>query len=83
RVGLNLSTRETSALRGHALELGITRISAGSNTSVGGYHLKSAGEQEPQFDIEDQRSVEEIVEYLKSKDFDPVLTDWRRIENSV
>ncbi|MCK5013416.1 MAG: 2-iminoacetate synthase ThiH [Candidatus Omnitrophica bacterium] len=83
RVGLNLSTRETPLLRDHALELGITRISAGSNTSVGGYQLKPAGEQEPQFDIEDRRSVEEIVRYLKSRDFDPVFTDWRAIENSV
>ncbi|MCK5260239.1 MAG: 2-iminoacetate synthase ThiH [Candidatus Omnitrophica bacterium] len=83
RVGLNLSTREAPALRNHALEFGITRISAGSNTSVGGYHLKTAEEQEPQFDIEDQRSVERIVRYLKAKDFDPVFTDWRAIENSV
>jgi len=81
RVGLNLSTREAPALRDHALELGITRISAGSNTAVGGYHLKPAGEQEPQFDIEDQRPVESIVQYLKSKNFDPVFTDWRAIEN--
>jgi 2-iminoacetate synthase len=83
RVGLNLSTREAPLLRDHALELGITRISAGSNTSVGGYQLKPAEEQEPQFDIEDQRPVDEIVQLLKSKDFDPVFTDWRAIENSV
>ncbi len=81
RVGLNLSTRESPDLRDHALELGITRISAGSNTSVGGYDLKSLEDQEPQFDIEDQRSVKEIVGLLKEKKFDPVFTDWRAIEN--
>ena len=81
RVGLNLSTRETSSLRDHALELGITRISAGSNTSVGGYTLKTVEEQEPQFDIEDPRSVKEMVKRLKEKQFDPVFTDWRAIEN--
>ena len=81
RVGLNLSTRENPVLRDHALELGITRISAGSNTSVGGYTLKPAEEQDPQFDIEDQRSVKEIVQHLKLKNFDPVFTDWRAIEN--
>lgn len=81
RVGINLSTRENPSLRDHALELGITRISAGSNTSVGGYTLKSDDEQEPQFDIEDARSVNDIVRLLKSKDFDPVFTDWRAIEN--
>jgi len=82
RVGINLSTRESSTFRDHALELGITRISAGSNTSVGGYDLvKTPEEQEPQFDIEDQRSVFEIVQLLKGKNFDPVFTDWRAIEN--
>lgn len=82
RVGINLSTRENSTFRNHALELGITRISAGSNTSVGGYDLfKEPEAQEPQFDIEDQRSVSQIVQYLKAKNFDPIFTDWRAIEN--
>jgi len=82
RVGINLSTRENPLFRNHALELGITRISAGSNTSVGGYDLLKASEaQEPQFDIEDQRSVHEIIKFLKLKNFDPVFTDWRAIEN--
>jgi len=78
RVGLNLSTREHPDLRDHALELGITRVSAGSNTAVGGYTLKSSEEQEPQFDIEDNRSVKDVVNLLKDKQFDPVFTDWRR-----
>jgi len=82
RVGINLSTRENATFRDHALELGITRISAGSNTSVGGYDLlKTSAKQEPQFDIEDQRSVSEIIQLLKMKNFDPVFTDWRAIEN--
>lgn len=79
RVGINLSTRERPQLRDHLLELGITRMSAGSNTSVGGYTLVSEQEQDPQFDIEDSRSVKQIVELLKIKNFDPVFTDWRRI----
>lgn len=81
RVGINLSTRENSRLRDHALEVGITRMSAGSNTSVGGYTIIKSEEQNPQFDIEDTRSVADIVTLLKKRDFDPVLTDWRRIEN--
>lgn len=83
RVGLTLSTREKPSLRDSALELGITRISAGSSTSVGGYALiKTPEEQEPQFDIEDRRSVREIVRLLKDRQFDPVFTDWRAIENA-
>ena len=83
RVGINLSTREEPRLRDHALGLGITKMSAGSNTSVGGYTLKSPQEQDPQFDIEDHRTVTEIVGLLKKRGFDPVLTDWRRIENKT
>ena len=81
RVGINLSTRESAFLRDHALGLGVTRISAGSNTAVGGYTLESPDEQEPQFDVEDTRSVSEVVQMLKTRGFDPVFTDWRPIEN--
>ncbi|MDE2215110.1 MAG: 2-iminoacetate synthase ThiH [Candidatus Omnitrophica bacterium] len=81
RVGINLSTREAPRLRDHLLEIAITRISAGSNTSVGGYTLLEQEKQDPQFDIKDERSVDEIVKLLKARNFDPVFTDWRHIEN--
>jgi len=80
RVGINLSTREKPGLRNHAMELGVTRVSAGSKTSVGGYRIIPPEEQDPQFDVEDNRSVEEMIDALKQKNFDPVLTDWRRID---
>ena len=82
RVGINLSTRETESLRNNAMEIGITRISAASNTAVGGYSLKNSNDQNPQFDIADERSVKDMILFLKSQNFDPVLTDWRRIENT-
>ncbi|MCA9400324.1 MAG: 2-iminoacetate synthase ThiH [Candidatus Omnitrophica bacterium] len=81
RVGINLSTREHPRFRDHMLGLGITRISAGSNTAVGGYELEPPEKQEPQFDISDNRSVAEVVRLLKNNHFDPVFTDWRAIEN--
>ncbi len=80
RVGINLSTRESPGLRDRLLGLGPTRISAGSNTSVGGYTIKPPEEQDPQFDIEDTRSVAQIVRILKEKNFDPVFTDWRFVK---
>ncbi|MBL8013335.1 MAG: 2-iminoacetate synthase ThiH [Candidatus Omnitrophica bacterium] len=83
RVGLNLSTREHPKLRDHLLGIGITKVSAGSNTAVGGYTLKTIEDQDPQFDTEDKRSVAEIVAMIKSKGFDPVFTDWRPIENKA
>ncbi|MCA9393611.1 MAG: 2-iminoacetate synthase ThiH [Candidatus Omnitrophica bacterium] len=81
RVGINLSTRETPALRDRILEFGITRMSAGSNTAVGGYTLIDRDRQDPQFDIEDGRGVDDVVAMLKARNFDPVFTDWRRIQN--
>lgn len=80
RVGINLSTRESAIFRNKALELSATRISVGSKTAVKGY---SSNEVigDPQFDIDDDRPTAEIIQYLKEHDFDPVFTDWRRIEN--
>ena len=80
RVGINLSTRENAAIRDHALYFGVTRISAASNTSVGGY--VEGAQEDPQFRVKDFRSLKEIEEVLRSKGFDPVYTDWRRIENT-
>jgi 2-iminoacetate synthase len=80
RVGINLSTRETAEFRNHALELSVTRISIGSKTTVGGYSTPDE-EADPQFDIHDARPAAEVIQYLKTNDFDPVFTDWRRIEN--
>jgi 2-iminoacetate synthase len=83
RIGINLSTREEPRLRDHLLGIGITKISAGSNTAVGGYSLKDIAQQDPQFDTEDKRSVQEVVAIIKAKGFDPVFTDWRPIENKI
>lgn len=81
RVGINLSTREAPQLRDHLLTLGVTKISAGSRTTVGGYADETAADLAPQFDIADDRSVHEIIAVLKENHFDPVFTDWRAIPN--
>ena len=81
RVGINLSTREPARLRDHLIECGVTRLSAGSKTSVGGYTLSSPDTQDPQFDIQDNRGVQDIIAMLKEHNFDPVFTDWRPIPN--
>ena len=81
RVGINLSTRETSALRNRLLELCVTRISVGSKTGVGGYHNPAIA-TDPQFDVADERSTPEMIQYLKDHNFDPAFTDWRRINNT-
>lgn len=79
RVGINLSTRESAALRDSLFEFGVTRMSAGSSTVVGGY--AGPEEAEGQFPVCDRRSLKEIKEMLRQKGYDPVITDWRRITN--
>jgi 2-iminoacetate synthase len=68
---ITLSTRETAKMRNGLLNLGVTKISAGVSTSVG--ESKSSGSQ---FEIADERGVEEICRYLTQNGFQPVFHDW-------
>ena len=80
RLGIALSTRENASLREDLLPLGITRMSAGSTTRVGGHTIESPEEQNtPQFEISDPRDVEEMKAMLAGKGYQPVLKDWMQI----
>ncbi len=72
-LGITLSTREPSALRDQLIPLGITTMSAESDTSPGGYTNQ---DHEKQFEISDGRSFETIKQVLRSKGYDPVQKDW-------
>lgn len=74
RVGINVSTRESQALRDSLLGLGVSRLSAGSKTSVGGYDREHLTED--QFDVADSRSVAQVKADLKSMGYQPVHKDW-------
>lgn len=73
-VGLVISTREPKELRDNIVGLGVTQMSAGSKTNPGGYSDENNGGE--QFIIEDNRTVEEFVEMIRSKGFDPVFKDF-------
>lgn len=73
-VGLVISTREPADLRNHLVQLGATRISAGSKTNPGGYSKDS--DTVEQFEIDDDRSPQQICQMLKNQNLDPVLKDW-------
>lgn len=83
RVGINLSTREGSFLRDHLLPLGITRMSAGSTTKVGGHTVCAAGLASGQFEIFDTRELEEIKKMLSDRGYQPVLKDWVNFWDNV
>jgi 2-iminoacetate synthase len=72
-IGINLSTRESAEFREHLLPLGIAKMSAGVQTSVGG-HSKKKGDA--QFEIADDRSVHEVKKMLHDKGYQAVLKDW-------
>lgn len=66
-TGMIISTRENQSCRDKVLGLGISQISGGSRTSVGGYAGYSADERPhdtEQFDVSDQRSLDEVVKWL-------------------
>jgi 2-iminoacetate synthase len=77
-VPLLLSTRERPEFRDGMAGLGISKMSAGSRTGVGGY-----GEAEPatevQFEVSDRRSVPEFCSMLRSRGLEPVFKNWDRM----
>ncbi len=72
-TGMIMSTRESERTRTAALKLGISQISGGSRTTVGGYTIKDANEQEntAQFETNDRRSLDEIVCWLMENNYLP------------
>ena len=71
-TGMIISTRESARSRERLLELGITQLSGGSRTSVGGYVSPEPEEENSaQFDIADHRSLDEVVEWLLDLDHIP------------
>ena len=78
RAGLTISTRENAAFRDRILPLGATRYSAGSSTGVGGY-ADNQVEQTPQFEITDDRSVDEVAAAIVAHGYQPVYKDWDQI----
>lgn len=65
-TGMIISTRESEKTRKRVLDLGISQISGGSKTSVGGYaHPQDKSEEETaQFDVEDRRTLDEVIRWL-------------------
>ncbi|MGI6536858.1 MAG: [FeFe] hydrogenase H-cluster radical SAM maturase HydG [Caldicoprobacterales bacterium] len=64
-TGMIVSTRESKKTRERVLELGVTQISGGSRTSVGGYaEDEPEDEKSAQFDVEDRRTLDEVVNWL-------------------
>ena len=71
-TGMIISTRESKEVRERALHLGVSQISGGSRTSVGGYcEEEPEDENSEQFDVSDKRSLDEVVHWLMDLDYIP------------
>jgi len=63
-TGMIISTRESEEVRSKLLRLGISQVSGGSRTSVGGYTTEERPHDTEQFDVSDQRTLDEVVCWL-------------------
>ena len=70
-TGMIISTRESPEVRARLLRLGISQVSGGSRTSVGGYTEPERPHDTEQFDVSDQRTLDEVVRWLMENDHLP------------
>ncbi|SMG22665.1 [FeFe] hydrogenase H-cluster radical SAM maturase HydG [Dethiosulfovibrio salsuginis] len=71
-TGMIVSTRESQKSRERVLHLGVSQISGGSKTSVGGYcEPESDDDNSEQFDTSDKRTLEEVIRWLMDMDYIP------------
>ncbi len=72
-MGITVSTRESQQFRNGILPIAVTKMSAGVSTAVGAH---SDDPSTTQFEIADNRSVDEMKKDLLARGFQPVVHDW-------
>ena len=70
-TGMIISTRESQSVREKVIRLGVSQISGGSRTSVGGYAENDRPTDTEQFDVSDQRTLDEVVRWLMEMGYIP------------
>ena len=70
-TGMIISTRESKACRERVIHYGISQISGASRTSVGGYANEEREHDSEQFDVSDQRTLDEVVRWLMEMNYIP------------
>ena len=70
-TGMIISTRESARMRAQLLACGVSQISGGSRTSVGGYTTEERHDETAQFDVSDTRPLDEVVRWLLETDHIP------------
>ena len=70
-TGMIISTRESQSVREKVIPLGVSQISGASRTSVGGYAEEDRPHETEQFDVSDQRTLDEVVRWLMEMGYIP------------
>ena len=70
-TGMIISTRESQAVREKVIRLGVSQISGASRTSVGGYTKEERPTDTEQFDVSDQRTLDEVIKWLMELGYIP------------
>ncbi len=70
-TGMIISTRESARMREQLLHCGVSQISGGSRTSVGGYTTAERHDETAQFDVADTRPLDDVVRWLLEQDHIP------------
>ncbi len=76
-IDISWSTRESPALRDNMAPLGITSMSAGSQTEPGGYRVSPQALE--QFEVSDSRTPAEVTAAIRAHGLEPVWKDWDKI----
>ncbi len=76
-IDISFSTREAPYYRDHIMRLGVTSMSAGSQTEPGGY--ATSPEALEQFEVSDDRSPMSVAEAIRTNGYEPVWKDWDAI----
>lgn len=74
---LSISTREREIFRDHVIRFGVTSMSAASKTNPGGYVVDPQSLE--QFEISDERSLDEVKFIIQQAGYEPVLKDWENV----
>ncbi len=77
KADISISTREVANFRDNLMHLGITRMSVGSKTDVGGYYNDSPSSE--QFQISDIRTAKETIDAIIQNGYQPIYKDWEQL----
>jgi 2-iminoacetate synthase len=76
-VELSISTRESEVFRNNIIRYGVTSMSAASKTNPGGYVVDPQSLE--QFEISDERSVDDVKSIIQEAGYEPLLKDWESV----